>query len=147
MSLIIWKLLLQWTFPYRAVLIFSLGKKCADIYLSFKANTSKVKSSRRIEMTYENKKKSAVGLAPNLLWINVSYCLTTYKLLSKLKRCVGYEMNLFSYYECSTVLLPNVMQWHPTFIAQALPIGHFWLICAKMKHWTSFTIFIRLQKE
>ena len=48
-------------------LFFSLGKKCADIYLSFKPNTSKVKSSHCIEMTYENKKKRAVGLAESIM--------------------------------------------------------------------------------
>ena len=44
-----------------------MGKKCADIYLSFEPNTSKVKSSRHIEMTYENKKKIAVGLAESIM--------------------------------------------------------------------------------
>ena len=37
--------------------------QCADMYLSFEVNTLKVKSSRHIEMNYENKKARAVGLA------------------------------------------------------------------------------------
>ena len=41
--------------------------QCADMYLSFKVNTSKVKSSRLIEMTYENKKARAVELAESLM--------------------------------------------------------------------------------
>ena len=37
------------------------------MYLSFEVNTSKVKSSRWIEMTYENKKARAVELAESLM--------------------------------------------------------------------------------
>ena len=37
------------------------------MYLSFEANTSKVKLSRRIEMTDENKKNRAVGLAESIM--------------------------------------------------------------------------------
>ena len=37
--------------------------QCADMYLTFEVNTSKVKSSRHIEMNYENKKGRVVGLA------------------------------------------------------------------------------------
>ena len=36
------------------------------MYLTFEVNTSKVKSSHRIEMTYENKKKRVVGLAESI---------------------------------------------------------------------------------
>ena len=41
--------------------------QCADMYLTFEVNTSKVKSSRRIEMNYENKKARAVGLAESIM--------------------------------------------------------------------------------
>ena len=37
------------------------------MYLTFEVNTSKVKSSRRIEMNYENKKARAVGLAESIM--------------------------------------------------------------------------------
>ena len=37
------------------------------MYLSFEVNTSKVKSSHRIEMTYENKKARAVDLAESIM--------------------------------------------------------------------------------
>ena len=37
------------------------------MYLSFKVNTSKIKSSRRIEMTYENKNARAVELVESLM--------------------------------------------------------------------------------
>ena len=37
------------------------------MYLSFEVNTSKVKSSRRIEMNYENKKARAVGLVESIM--------------------------------------------------------------------------------
>ena len=41
--------------------------QCADMYLTFEVNTSKVKSSRRIEMNYENKKARAVGMAESIM--------------------------------------------------------------------------------
>ena len=37
------------------------------MYLTFEVNTSKVKSSRHIEMNYENKKARAVGLAESIM--------------------------------------------------------------------------------
>ena len=37
------------------------------MYLTFEVNTSKVKSSRHIEMNYENKKARAVGLAKSIM--------------------------------------------------------------------------------
>ena len=37
------------------------------MYLTFEVNTSKVKSSRRVEMNYENKKGRAVGLAESIM--------------------------------------------------------------------------------
>ena len=37
------------------------------MYLTFEVNTLKVKSSRRIEMNYENKKARAVGLAESIM--------------------------------------------------------------------------------
>ena len=37
------------------------------MYLTFEVNTSKVKSSRRIEMNYDNKKARAVGLAESIM--------------------------------------------------------------------------------
>ena len=44
-----------------------MGTKYADIYPSFEVNTSKVKSSCHIEMTYENEKTRAVGLAESIM--------------------------------------------------------------------------------
>ena len=44
------------------------------MYLMFEVNTSKVKSSRRIEMNYENKKARAVGLAELIM----NHCVTLY---------------------------------------------------------------------
>ena len=35
--------------------------QCADMYLSFEVNTSKVKSSHRIEMTYEKQEGKGSG--------------------------------------------------------------------------------------
>ena len=37
------------------------------MYLTFEVNTSKVKSSHRIEMKYENKKARVVGLAESIM--------------------------------------------------------------------------------
>ena len=37
------------------------------MYLTFEVNTSKVKSSRHIEMNYENKKARAVGMAESIM--------------------------------------------------------------------------------
>ena len=44
------------------------------MYLTFEVNTSKVKSSRRIEMNYENKKARAVGLAELIM----NHCVILY---------------------------------------------------------------------
>ena len=48
--------------------------QCADMYLTFEVNTSKVKSSRHIEMNYENKKARAVGLAESIM----NHCVILY---------------------------------------------------------------------
>ena len=41
--------------------------QCADMYLTFEVNTSKVKSSHRIEMNHGNKKARVVGLAESIM--------------------------------------------------------------------------------
>ena len=51
------------------------------MYLTFEVNTSKVKSSRRIEMNYENKKGRAVGLAESIM----NQCVILYNLRSVVK--------------------------------------------------------------
>ena len=77
------------------VLIFSLGTQCADMYLTFEVNTSKVKSSRRIEMNYENKKARAVELAESIM----NQCVILYNNLQsvvKVEKCVGYAITFCS---------------------------------------------------
>ena len=102
------------------------------MYLTFEVNTSKVKSSRPIEMNYEKKKARAVGLAESIM----NQCVILYNNLRsvvKVDKMCRLCNNFFSSYECSTALGPNAMSCHRQFIMLALHTTHFWLICAKMR--------------
>ena len=91
--------------------------QCADMYLTFEVNTSKVKSSHRIEMNYENKKARAAGLAESIM----NQCVILY---NNLQTVVKVD---------SSALGPNAMSCLQQFIVLALHITHFWLICAKTR--------------
>ena len=46
---------------------FRLGTPCADIYRNYSVKTSQVKSSNRIEMNEENKKKECARFANSIM--------------------------------------------------------------------------------
>ena len=58
--------------------------KFADIYVCFEVNTTKVKSSHQMEMTFEKKKKRAEGFAESIL----NECVT---FLNNLRSVVNVE--------------------------------------------------------
>ena len=95
------------------------------MYLTFEVNTSKVKSSRRIEMNYENKKARAVGLAESIM----NQCVILYNNLRsvvKVEKMCRLRDNFLFMLGMLNSLGPNAMSCNRHFIVLALHITHFW---------------------
>ena len=106
--------------------------QCADMYLTFEVNTSKVKSSRHIKMNYENKKARAVGLAESIM----NQCIILYNSLRsvvKVDKMCRLHNNFLFILGMLNSLGSQCDVMHRQFIMLALHTTTFWLICAKMR--------------